>query len=214
MQIRTLNNCFLFDNDGTLVDSEYLCNVGLVIMFRRYGVELDADELVIRFRGWKLASLLAILEDENRLTLTEKFVQDYRKIVSELFNNELKPVEGVVDALEALDGPKAVVSSGPMHKIQQALAVCGLAKYFGRNLFSSYDVGVWKPDPGIYLHAAKKMGYLPKHCVVIDDGPVGVQAGFEAGMKTYFFNRFDEECGTKDVISFQSMVDLPRLVGT
>lgn len=209
-----MKNCFLFDNDGTLVDSEHLCNVGLVIMFRRYGVELDADELVIRFRGWKLASLLTILEDENRLKLPDSFVKDYRIIVSELFDKELKPVEGIVEALEALDGPKAVVSSGPMNKIQQALSVCGLGKYFGCNLFSSYDVGVWKPDPGIYLHAAKEMGYLPKHCVVIDDGPVGVKAGFEAGMRTYFFNRFNEECEIEGVISFQSMVDLPRLVGT
>ncbi|MFA0813593.1 HAD-IA family hydrolase [Microbulbifer epialgicus] len=214
MEVRAMNKCLLFDNDGTLVDSEYLCNVGLVLMFRRYGVELDADELVIRFRGWKLASLLSILEQENQLKISQKFVKEYRKIVSELFDKELKPVEGVIDTLEALEGPKAVVSSGPMHKIKQALDVCGLTKYFGDNLFSSYDVGIWKPDPGIYLHAAKKMGYLPENCIVIDDGPVGVKAGFEAGMKTYFFNRFNEECDAEGVISFRAMVDLPKLVGT
>ena len=66
-------------------------------MFRRHGVELDADELVIRFRGWKLASLLSILEEEHEIKLSANFVKDYRKIVSELFDNELKPVEGVID---------------------------------------------------------------------------------------------------------------------
>ena len=209
-----MSNCFLFDNDGTLVDSEYLCNVGLVLMFRRHGIELDADELVIRFRGWKLASLLSILEREHEIKLPENFVADYRKIVSELFDNELKPVDGVIDALESLKGPKAVVSSGPMHKIRQALDVCGLSKYFGDNLFSSYEVGIWKPDPGIYLHAAKEMGYSPERCIVVDDGPVGVKAGFEAGMKTYFFNRFNEECDSAGVVSFRRMAELPELIGT
>jgi len=50
------NACLLFDCDGTLVDSERLCNIGLVQRFAPLGIKLDADELVIRFRGWKLAS--------------------------------------------------------------------------------------------------------------------------------------------------------------
>ena len=36
--------------------------------------------------------------------------------------------------------------------------VTGLAGFFGDNLFSAYEVGIWKPDPGLFLHAAKAMG--------------------------------------------------------
>ncbi|QFT54684.1 HAD-IA family hydrolase [Microbulbifer sp. THAF38] len=208
-----MDNCLLFDNDGTLVDSEYLCNIGLVLMFRRFGIALDADELVIRFRGWKLSSLLSILEKENGLDLPGDFVQEYRTIVSGLFNKELRPVEGVIEALEALDAPKAVVSSGPIEKIKHTLGLCGLSKYFGDNLYSSYEVGIWKPDPGIYLHAAKRMGYPVENCIVIDDGPVGVKAGTDAGMTTFFFNRFEEQCNIKGIVSFTTMDELPGLVG-
>ncbi|WP_444957223.1 HAD-IA family hydrolase [Microbulbifer sp. ZKSA002] len=208
-----MSKCLLFDNDGTLVDSEHLSSIGLAMMFENYRIKLDADELVIRFRGWKLASILSLLEEENNIKLKSNFVAAYRDIVTKLFIRELKPVEGVADALEALDGEKAVVSSGPLQKIKHSLDICGQSKYFGNNLFSSYEVGIWKPDPGIYLHAAKSMGYHPENCSVIDNGPVGVQAGIEAGMKTYFFNHLNEESNTVGVVSFQAMRELPKLIG-
>lgn len=207
-----MSACLLFDCDGTLVDSERLCHVGLVRKFQPLGIDLDADELMMRFKGWKLGRILEILESEHDLLLPADFVPSYRAIVSELFDAELKPIEGIEQALIDLPQPKAVVSNGPQHKIKQALSVCGLSSYFGDNIYSSYDIGIWKPDPGLYRHAATKMGYSPEQCSVIDDGHVGVEAGYLAGMKTYFYNRFREECAFPDVISFESMHLLPELV--
>lgn len=209
-----MTQCLLFDCDGTLVDSERLSNVALVIKFREYGIELDADELVLRFRGWKLAKIIETLEQAFHLTLSEGFVDSYRAIVTDLFETELKPIEHIDYALKHLDQPKAIVSSGPIKKIQQALSVCGLAKYFGTNIVSSYDIGIWKPDPGVYIYAAKSMGYSTENCIVIDDGPVGVEAGYRAGMKTLFYNRFNEECEFESVVSFYSMKELPGLIRT
>jgi len=209
-----MSKCLLFDCDGTLVDSERLCNIGLVLKFREYGIELDADELVIKFRGWKLAKILEALEQESQLKLPEGFVDSYRAIVTNLFETDLKPIPYVDEALKNLDQPKAVVSSGPAHKIQQALRVCGLTKYFGSNIYSSYEVGIWKPDPGIYKYAAKDMGFSAEDCIVIDDGPVGVEAGYRAGMKTLFYNRFNEACEFEPVVSFCTMKELPLLIHT
>lgn len=209
-----MNQCLLFDCDGTLVDSERLCNIGLVVKFREYGIELDADELVIRFRGWKLAKILDMLEQEHEICLPENFVDHYRAIVSELFDTELKPIEDIEEALKNLDHPKAVVSSGPVHKIEQALRVCGLTNYFASNIYSSYEVKIWKPDPGIYKYAAKDMGFSEEECIVIDDGPVGVEAGYKAGMRTLFYNRYNELCEFPSVESFKSMKELPRLIHT
>jgi len=209
-----MNQCLLFDNDGTLVDSERLCNIALVVKCKEYGITLDADELVIRFRGWKLAKILDTLSIEYELTLADDFVESYRSIVADLFETELKPIDNIEEALKNLAQPKAVVSSGPVHKINQALRVCGLAKYFNNHIYSSYEVKIWKPDPGIFLHAANSMGFKPEHCIVIDDGPVGVEAGYRAGMKTLFFNRFNEPVEFPSVISFNSMKELPKLIHT
>lgn len=207
-----MSHCLLFDCDGTLVDSERLCNIGLVVKFREYGIELDADQLVIRFRGWKLAKILELLAQEFQLTLSEDFVDSYRAIVTDLFESELKPIEHIEEALKNLAQPKAVVSSGPAHKIQQALRVCGLTAYFGANIYSSYDIKIWKPDPAIYQFAAKDMGFSAEDCIVIDDSPVGVEAGYRAGMKTLFYNRFNEVCEFDSVVSFCTMKDLPQLI--
>jgi HAD superfamily hydrolase (TIGR01509 family) len=209
-----MNQCLLFDCDGTLVDSERLCNIGMVLKFREYGIELDADELVVRFRGWKLAKIISVLEKEFDISLPENFIDEYRSIVTELFETDLKPIDYIEETLKNLNHPMAVVSSGPVHKIQQALRVCGLTNYFGGNIYSSYEIGVWKPDPRIYMYAAKDMGFPEERCIVIDDGPVGVEAGHKAGMKTLFYNRFNESCEFSSVISFNSMKELPGLIHT
>lgn len=208
-----MSKCLLFDYDGTLVDSERLCSLGIAIKFDDFGIKLDADELVKRFKGWKLATILDTLEQEYEIKLAEDFVPSYRALITNLFETDLKPIEGIEQALKVLPHPKAVVSSGPAHKIEQTLRVCGLTDYFTSNIYSSYEVKIWKPDPGIYQYAAKDMGYLPNDCIVIDDGPVGVEAGHKAGMKTLFFNVFQESCELSNVVSFSSMRELPLLIG-
>ena len=204
--------CLLFDCDGTLVDSERLCNVGLVAMFKELGIALDADELLLRFRGWKLANVLILLQEETSVTIPQNFVAGYREKVSMLFEKELKPVKGVENALEKLEYPKAVVSSGPKNKIEQALRLCNLTKYFSGNIYSSYEIGAWKPDPRIYEYAAQDMGYTPLECAVIEDGLVGVEAAVRAGMQTYFYNVHQEKCDWPGVVPFQAMSKLPALI--
>jgi HAD superfamily hydrolase (TIGR01509 family) len=207
-----MSKCVLFDCDGTLVDSEGLCNKGLAIQFGELGVQLDPEELVVRFRGRKLETTLAMLRDEHQVELPDTFIRDYRRVVGELFESELRPVEGIEAVLQDLHQPMAVVSSGPVHKIQQALRVCGLTDYFGNNVYSSYEVGIWKPDPGIYLHAAGDMGFSARDCVVIEDSMAGVEAGLSAGIRTLFYNKFNEPCLFDKAICFSSMTELSALI--
>ncbi len=209
-----MNTCLLFDCDGTLVDSERLCNIGLVKMFKEYGVALELEEMVKEFKGFRLSTILEILSVRYELNLPSEFIPKYRLLVEGLFNLELKPIEGIEFALENLKHTKAVVSSGPREKILHALSICNLSKYFGSNIFSSYEIGIWKPDPEIYLHAARSLGYLNSNCIVIEDGIVGIEAGVKAGMRTLFYNPYSENCPYSSVESFKSMKELPTIVNT
>jgi beta-phosphoglucomutase-like phosphatase (HAD superfamily) len=74
-----------------------------------------------------------------------------------------------------------------MKKIQQALEVSGLASYFADRTYSSYEIGSWKPEPTLFLHAAERMGFLPRQCVVVEDSDVGVEAALAAGMRVLFY---------------------------
>ena len=72
--------------------------------------------------------------------------------------------------------------------MRKALSITNLSYHFNGNLFSAYDIGLWKPDPGIFLHAAREMGFLPAHCAVVEDSAVGIQAAIAAGMQPILFD--------------------------
>lgn len=172
--------CIIFDLDGTLVDSERLCNQAFIDLLSF--ITDSIDSLVDQYRGKKLSVILTDIEQRSDKSLPADFETIYRCRVDELFQSHLQPVAGVPKMLETLDYPCCIASSGPMAKIQQALAVTGLAHHFGDRLFSSYDVGSWKPDPGLFLHAAQAMGFPAEQCVVIEDSDVGIEAAQAAGM--------------------------------
>ena len=151
--------CIIFDCDGTLVDSEFLCNLGLEILLKDYGVKASAQTMMEEFRGGKLADILKAIEEEYNITLKDDFVPVYRDLVEELFEKDLKPSKGVFEFLQNNQLPVCVASSGPIKKMKKSLTVTGLISYFDDNLFSAYEINSWKPEPDLFLHAATRMGF-------------------------------------------------------
>jgi HAD superfamily hydrolase (TIGR01509 family) len=172
--------CVIFDLDGTLVDSEMLCNQAFLDLLPACGETVEA--LMQRYRGRKLALILADLSERLAIALPGDFEAQYRMRVAELFSTQLRPTPGTWEMLAATSFPRCVASSGPPEKIAQALAVTKLAGFFGDNVFSSYCVNSWKPDPGLFLYAANAMGFAPANCVVVEDSEVGLRAAAAAGM--------------------------------
>jgi beta-phosphoglucomutase-like phosphatase (HAD superfamily) len=56
------------------------------------------------------------------------------------------------------------------------------------------------------------MGFAPSNCAAIDDGLVGVEVSVKAGLKTYFYNVYQEPCDWPEVIGFNFMHELPGLI--
>jgi len=196
----------IFDLDGTLVDSEQLCNQALLDLLP--SLDETVDELIIRYRGGKLAEILLDLERRHGIRLGDNFERQYRRRVAELFETDLKPVEGVSEMLEKLTQAACIASSGPPEKIRHALAVTGLAEYFGEQFFSSYVVQSWKPDPGLFLHAAAAMGFTPEKCIVVEDSPVGLKAATAARMRSLQY----APRGKRGSHQFCSMNELPAIL--
>jgi len=204
--------CVIFDLDGTLVDSEGLCNQAFLDLLPQLNETVES--LTQRYRGKKLAPILADLESRLCHKLPDSFEQHYRQRVAELFSRELKPMPGVLEMLETTNFPKCIASSGPPLKIRQVLQVSGLASYFDENIFSSYEVGSWKPEPGLFQHAANAMGFMPGQCVVVEDSEVGIEAAAAAGMKAFRYVRNDETTSSRigDEVPFDNMLQLPQLL--
>jgi HAD superfamily hydrolase (TIGR01509 family) len=81
--------------------------------------------------------------------------------------------------------PFCVASNGPRSKTELTLEITGLLPLFAGRVYSAYEVGAWKPDPGLFLHAANAMGAAPQRCAVVEDSEPGVLAGLAADMQVY-----------------------------
>ncbi|MBD2198609.1 MULTISPECIES: HAD-IA family hydrolase [Calothrix] len=198
--------CVIFDLDGTLVDSEKLCNQAFIDLLPF--INESVDSLICRYRGRKLALILADIEIRYGEKLPMDFETIYRQKVNELFEFYLQPVTGVPEMLQKLEYPVCVASSAPIAKIRKALNVTNLSHYFGERLFSSYDVGSWKPDPDLFLYAANKMGFPPESCVVIEDSDVGIQAAHSSGIYALKYST-EEKAETQNNV-FSNMKSLAK----
>ena len=177
----------IFDCDGTLVDSEALANEVLVEAVAEHGLVIPLDEALARFRGGKMAACIAEIEAQLGHPLPDDFVPHLRARTADAFRQRLQPVDGAVDLVRSLRQPFCVASSGPREKIELSLGLTGLLPYFRDAIFSSYEVGVWKPDPGLFLHAAGAMRVAAADCVVVEDSLPGICAGLAAGMSVLAF---------------------------
>jgi beta-phosphoglucomutase-like phosphatase (HAD superfamily) len=147
--------CVIFDCDGTLVDSEVICNLGLEIKLQQLGIQANIQSMVNQFRGWKLANIVDALSQEYSIKLDETFITSYRELIADLFDSQLQPILNIAQALKDIPQPKCVASNAPLNKIEQAIRVTNLEYFFDNNLFSSYVIQSWKPEPDLFLYAAK-----------------------------------------------------------
>ena len=181
-------DCVIFDCDGTLVDSEHLNTHGICLKLSEFNINIPTSTLIQRFRGKKLELIISELESEYKVDLGDTFVSEYRSLVNNLFEQHLRECDGVSNMLKKLTKPKCIASGAPHQKIQKALDVTGLSNFFETNIYSSHDINSWKPDPEIFLYAAKAMKTVPEHCMVVEDSLVGIEAAKSANMTAILYD--------------------------
>ncbi|MGS0741892.1 HAD-IA family hydrolase [Glaciimonas sp. GG7] len=175
----------IFDSDGTLVDSELLAAEAIATAAGEFGVAFTAAEVLERFKGGKMADWIAVIEELSGAVVPASFESMVRERTAVLFEQRLQPIEGALELLQSLNIPFCLASNGPREKIELCLGITGLLPYFEQRIFSAYELGVWKPEPGLFLHAAEHMGATPSRCVVVEDSVPGAQAGVAAGMRVF-----------------------------
>ena len=205
----------IFDCDGVLVDSEVLGIRVLVECASEYGAKMEMSEALPLFLGRKMAERVAILATRATLPFPDDFTANFRARSAIVFRKELRPIPGVREALAQITAPVCVATNGPREKMTLSLEVTGLLPFFGSNLFTAYEVGSWKPAPDLYLHAAAAFGAAPERCAVVEDSPLGAQAGIAAGMTVFGYAQDEghaEKLAATGAITFSHMADLPLLL--
>ena len=216
MNVRATPELVIFDSDGVLVDSEVIELTVFANVAAEEGVAISVEEAIRLFRGVKMADCVGEIERRLGRGVRETFVADVRHATALAFDAGLMPVEGIHEALAEIKVPVCVASNGPMSKLTHALGLTRLLAHFEGRIFSAYEVGSWKPDPGLFLHVAQTMGVHPSRCVVVEDSLSGARAAKAAAMKVlgYAGGHPDAEQELAAICDgvFHRMGDLPALL--
>lgn len=173
----------IFDCDGTLVDSEPLSNQVFIKFANELGANLTEEEAVKNFVGTSLAYCMEYTSKTYDVKFPEGFVADYRVQSQLAFDTHLQPIAHAHELLTSIALPMCVASNGPLQTMRQNLATTNLLPFFGEHTYSAYVVNHWKPDPFLFLHAAKVFDTAPEECLVIEDSAAGLAAARAAGMQ-------------------------------
>ncbi len=205
----------IFDCDGVLVDSERIAIRIDAMILEQLGWSLTEAEIVERFVGRSTESITMDIEAHIGRSLPSDWETGFEPLYREALARELTPVDGIVEALDAIVFPTCVASSGSHEKMRFTLGLTGLYERFAGRIFSASEVAAGKPEPDLFLHAAAQMGVAPAACVVVEDSAPGVQAARAAGMRVLGYAggvtpaaRLREHA----TVIFDDMRDLPMLL--
>lgn len=178
-------HAFIFDMNGTMIDDmhyheqawyDVLVNqlkAPLTVEQVRHQIYGTAAEMFERVFG---ADAFSANEIE---TITLNKESKYR----EEFLPHLKLIAGLNDFLiMAKHIPLAIGTAAPLLNINFVLDNLMLRDFFPI-VIGPDDVKKSKPDPEVFLKAASQLGVAPKHCIVFEDAPKGIEAAARAGMK-------------------------------
>jgi HAD superfamily hydrolase (TIGR01509 family) len=172
----------IFDCDGVLVETEHVSARVNQRILADLGWHLELSEFAHRFVGRSEEHFRAEVEQHLGHRLEFDWSERYGHLHREAYERELTTVPGIEAVLRTLTLPYCVASNAPHAHVRFVLEMTGLLSYFQDNIFSAEDVGIGKPAPDLFLHAARSLGHPPEHCIVIEDSVVGVDAALAAHM--------------------------------
>jgi beta-phosphoglucomutase-like phosphatase (HAD superfamily) len=203
-----VTQALIFDCDGTLADTMPAHYQAWLEVLRPYGIAfpedrfyamggMPTDKIVIELCGeagrlltwepatgsqtlprWCAAGGLPTRIDVNAL-VRDKALAFERKI------NEVRPIAKVVKVARASRGrlPMAVASGGQRRMVEKTLSQIGVLDWFPV-VVTAEDTRRHKPEPDVFLEAARRLGVEPAACTVYEDTDLGLEAARRAGMRS------------------------------
>ncbi|AGQ32102.1 sugar phosphatase [Serratia liquefaciens] len=177
---------FLFDLDGTLVDSLPAVERAWVNWAKRRGV--DPQDVLDFIHGKQaITSLRHFMPDESEAAIQQEFLlleqveaQDTEGVTA------LPGAAALLARLNQLDIPWAIVTSGSIPVATARRNAGGLPQ--PEVFITAEQVKKGKPQPDAYLLGAERLGLAPQDCVVVEDAAAGILSGLAAGCQVIAVN--------------------------
>ncbi|MBC8289985.1 MAG: HAD family phosphatase [Planctomycetes bacterium] len=182
--VTTEIEALIFDCDGTLCDSMPAHYAAWAKVLEPVGMTLDRDRY-LSFSGTPSQRVIPLLAEEQGITLPDfpslnRAKEDSFLDVAHL----LQPIEPVVKIARENRGrlPMAVASGGVRRLVMRQLEQLQILDWFD-TVVTAEDTERHKPDPDVFLEAARRLGVAPEKCRVYEDGAPGIEAAHRAGME-------------------------------
>ena len=183
---QTIVKAVAFDMDGLMFNTEDLYDEVGETLLQRHGQRFT-QELKMEMMGRPGQEALAIMKQRCNLPQSvEQLQEEVRLIFAELLPGRIEMMSGLVELLEFLEHhqiPKCVATSSHRQFATEALGSFDLEPRF-EFVLTANDVKNGKPDPEVYLAAAKRMGIEPEQMLVLEDSAIGSRAAVAAGAFT------------------------------
>jgi HAD superfamily hydrolase (TIGR01509 family) len=177
---------FIFDLDGTLADTMPVHFDVWQIIARRHGL-IFPEERFYSLGGVPTPRIAAMLIAEAGLALDPVLVAAEKEAayVEGLASGALavRPIESVIALARArrADGPLAIASGSSRRLVTHTLGALGITAWFGA-VVAAEDTVRHKPEPDVFLEAARRLGVAPARCTVYEDTDLGLEAARRAEM--------------------------------
>ena len=171
--MRRIETAFLFDLDGTLVDSVYQHVLAWREALDQEGIDLSVWRIHRRI-GMSGALFTNMLLKETNLAISPELVERLGRRHAEAYTrlcHQVRPLPGARELLDYLtenENPWAVATSGQMETAKLNLDALGIEPG-AVTVVTRDQVKYGKPDPDLFLTAADRLGAEIEHCVVIGD---------------------------------------------
>ena len=205
----------ILDCDGVLVDSERIAVRVEAAALGRLGWTVTEAEIVQQFVGHPRDAMAQAIEARFGRAPGPEWEAELARAYRAGLEAGLRPVDGIVEALDAITTPTCVASNSGHAWLDHVLRLAGLHERFAGRIFSAEDVARPKPAPDLFLHAAATLGVAPPEAVVVEDSPAGVAAACAAGMRVLGYAGglvTADRLGAADLV-FHDMRELPALLG-
>jgi HAD superfamily hydrolase (TIGR01509 family) len=173
---------YLFDCDGTIVDSMPLHYVAWKTTLAAYGCPFPED-LFYAWGGKPVNEIISTLNEMHGLKMAVEEVGIRKEGMYFDMLPRLTAIKEVVEHIDAQHGriPFAVVSGGRRNSVIRSLTMVNLLDRF-QTIVGAEDYINSKPAPDAFLLAAERLGVAPASCLVFEDTSLGIQAATAAGM--------------------------------
>lgn len=183
-----MKKLIIWDFDGVIADSEKLwLETRQEMINQKFGLNWDFDTANKHMGGMSDKTKRENLNKIDIITNDDFWDEALKRDVEKL-KQGLNATEGVIDIFNNKNFDQCIATGGIFDKTMLKIKAVGIENIFPQqNIFTADMVEKGKPEPDLFLLAAKKMKYNPADCFVIEDSLAGMTAGLKAGMTVIAF---------------------------